>query len=91
MKPNQCGTVTETREAWQAAREVGLGGVVAARSGESEDVSIVHLAVGWGVPQLKVDAFSGSERMAKRNEGHRIEEDLGVRARFAGRGALARP
>ncbi len=90
LKPNQRGTVTETREAWQAAREVGFGGIVSARSGESEDVSIVHLAVGWGVPQLKVGAFSRSERMAKWNEGLRIEESLGARARFAGRGALAR-
>jgi enolase len=89
LKPNQCGTLTETKAAWDAAREVGMGGIVSARSGESEDVTIVHLAVGWGVPELKVGSFSRSERMAKWNEGLRIEEALGAKARFAGRAALA--
>ncbi len=65
-----------------------MGAIVSARSGESEDVTIVHLAVGWGVPQLKVGSFTRSERMAKWNEGLRIEEALGGRARFAGRRAL---
>ena len=50
LKPNQRGTLTETRAAWDAARHFGLAGIVSARSGESEDVTIVHLAVGWGVP-----------------------------------------
>jgi len=77
LKPNQVGTLTETHAAWLAARELGYGAIVSARSGESEDVSIVHLAVGWGVPQLKVGSFSRSERMAKWNEGLRIEESLG--------------
>jgi enolase len=76
LKPNQIGTVTETLAAWQAAREAGWGAIVSARSGESEDVSIVHLAVGWGVPQLKVGSFARSERMAKWNEALRIEEQL---------------
>jgi len=79
LKPNQVGTVSETRAAWNVAREAGYRGIVSARSGESEDVSIVHLAVGWGVPQLKVGSFSRSERMAKWNEGLRIEEALGGR------------
>jgi enolase len=77
LKPNQIGTVTETLAAWQAAGEAGWGAIVSARSGESEDVSIVHLAVGWGVPQLKVGSFARSERMAKWNEALRIEEQLG--------------
>ena len=89
LKPNQRGTLTETLQAWQAAQTYGLGGIVSARSGESEDVTIVHLAVGWGVPQLKVGSFARSERMAKWNEGLRIEEALGGRARFAGCAALA--
>lgn len=89
LKPNQRGTLTETRDAWDAARAYGLTGIVSARSGESEDTTIVHLAVGWGVPQLKVGSFSRSERMAKWNEGLRIEEALGQRARFHGREALA--
>jgi enolase len=88
IKPNQRGTLTETRAAWDAARAVGFGGIVSARSGESEDVTIVHLAVGWGVGQLKVGSFSRSERMAKWNEALRIEEALGARARFAGREIL---
>jgi len=80
LKPNQVGTVTETLACWEAAREAGYRAIVSARSGESEDVSIVHLAVGWGVPQLKVGSFSRSERMAKWNEALRIEESLGAKA-----------
>jgi len=80
LKPNQVGTVTETLACWDAARAAGYRGIVSARSGESEDVSIVHLAVGWGVPQLKVGSFSRSERMAKWNEALRIEEALGGKA-----------
>ena len=45
---------------------------------------IIHLAVGWGVPQFKVGSFTRSERMAKWNEALRIEEAIGARARFAG-------
>ena len=88
LKPNQRGTLTETRAAWDAARHFGMAGIVSARSGESEDVTIVHLAVGWGADQLKVGSFSRSERMAKWNEGLRIEEALGGRARDRGRAAL---
>ncbi|MEX2240071.1 MAG: phosphopyruvate hydratase [Burkholderiales bacterium] len=80
LKPNQVGTVTETLACWNAAKEKGMRAVVSARSGETEDVSIVHLAVGWGVPQLKVGSFARSERMAKWNEGLRIEEALGGKA-----------
>ena len=90
LKPNQRGTLTETWQAWQAAREAGFSGIVSARSGETEDVTIVHLAVGWGVGQLKVGSFARSERMAKWNEALRIEEALGTRARFAGGGVLGR-
>ena len=90
LKPNQRGTLSETRAAWDAARAAGWRGIVSARSGESEDVTIVHLAVGWQVGQLKVGAFARSERMAKWNEALRIEEALGRRARFAGRGVLGR-
>lgn len=80
LKPNQVGTLTETKACWLAAKEAGYRAIVSARSGETEDVSIVHLAIGWGVPQLKVGSFSRSERMAKWNEGLRIEEALGSRA-----------
>ena len=84
IKPNQRGTLTETLEAWNAAKECGYAGIVSARSGETEDVTIVHLAIGWGVGQLKVGSFARSERMAKWNEAIRIEEAIGHRARFAG-------
>jgi enolase len=80
LKPNQVGTLTETKACWDAAKAAGYRAIVSARSGETEDVSIVHLAIGWGVPQLKVGSFARSERMAKWNEGLRIEEALGSKA-----------
>jgi len=88
IKPNQAGTVTETRAALDAGKAAGFGTIVSARSGETEDVTIVHLAIGWDTGQLKVGSFSRSERMAKWNECLRIEEALGRDAVFAGRGAL---
>jgi enolase len=90
LKPNQRGTLSETLQAWREAQELGYAGIVSARSGETEDTSIVHLAIGWGVGQLKVGAFARGERMAKWNEGLRIEEHLGNRARFAGAGVFGR-
>lgn len=89
IKPNQAGTITETHAAFKAAKEGGLATVISARSGESEDTTIVHLAVGWDAGQLKVGSFARSERMAKWNEGLRIAEALGA-AEFAGRTGLAR-
>ena len=80
----------DARARWQAAQEAGFAGIVSARSGETEDVTIVHLAVGWGVGQLKVGCFARGERMAKWNEALRIEERLGARARFAGTTAFGR-
>lgn len=80
LKPNQVGTLSETLACWNVAREGGYRAIVSARSGETEDITIVHLAIGWGVPQLKVGSFSRSERMAKWNEGIRIEESLGAKA-----------
>lgn len=74
MKPNQNGTVTGARAAMEAARQVEWDVVISARSGETEDVSIVHMAVGWGIAQLKVGSFARSERMAKWNEGLRIAD-----------------
>lgn len=88
LKPNQRGTLTETLAAWKAAKASGFGAIVSARSGETEDVTIIHLAIGWGVPQFKVGSFTRSERMAKWNEALRIEEALGAKATFAGRSAL---
>jgi enolase len=88
IKPNQAGTITETYSALDAARRAGFATIVSARSGETEDTTIVHLAVGWNAGQLKVGSFSRSERMAKWNEALRIEEALGSAARFAGRTVL---
>jgi enolase len=90
LKPNQRGTLTETLQAWRAAQAAGYAGIVSARSGETEDTTIVHLAIGWQTGQLKVGSFARSERMAKWNEALRIEERLGDRARFAAAGAFGR-
>ena len=84
IKVNQAGTVSEAKAALDEARRFGWGTIVSARSGETEDTSIVHLAIGWGAGQLKVGSFARSERMAKWNEALRIEEALGPAARFAG-------
>jgi enolase len=91
VKPNQAGTLTETRAAFDAARRAGFATIVSARSGETEDVFIAHLAVGWNAGQLKVGSFTRGERMAKWNEVLRIEESLGGGAMFAGAAALAVP
>lgn len=88
IKPNQAGTLSEARQALDASRDAGWGAIVSARSGETEDTTIVHLAIGWGARQLKVGSFARSERMAKWNEALRIESALGARARFAGAAAL---
>lgn len=89
IKPNQASTLTETLGALDAAKSAGLATIVSARSGETEDVSIAHLAVGSNAGQIKVGSFSRGERMAKWNELIRIAAGLGARARFSGRGALA--
>lgn len=88
IKVNQAGTVSEAAAACRAGKRAGFGTIVSARSGETEDVTIAHLAVGWNAGQLKVGSFARSERMAKWNEVLRIEEALGSRARFAGASAL---
>ncbi len=88
VKVNQIGTVSEAMETFFAAQKGGFRSVVSARSGESEDVSISHLAVGLGCGQLKVGSFNRSERMAKWNECLRIQDDLGS-ASFVGGEPLA--
>lgn len=89
IKVNQVGTVTEAKAALDAAVARGWGAIVSARSGESEDVTIAHLATGWDAGQLKVGSFTRSERMAKWNEMLRIEEAMGADAVFAGFSAFA--
>lgn len=88
VKPNQAGTLSEAKAALDAAHALGWRAIVSARSGETEDVTIVHLAVGWRAAQLKVGSFARSERMAKWNEAIRVEEALGAGAEFAGRDAV---
>jgi enolase 1/2/3 len=83
VKPNQAGTITETKAAVDVAKASGLDTIVSARSGETEDVMIVHLAVGWNAGQFKVGSFARSERMAKWNEMLRVEEELGADGRLA--------
>jgi len=83
LKPNQVGTLTETHQAMLSARAAGMGMVVSARSGETEDTAIVHLATGWNTGQLKVGSFARSERMAKWNEGLRIESSPAFTGKFA--------
>jgi enolase len=89
IKPNQVGTVTETRDALSTAKEAGMSTIVSARSGDTEDTTIVHMAAGLDAGQLKVGSFSRSERMCKWNEGIRIETTTGIKASFAGRNVLA--
>lgn len=84
VKPNQAGTLTETLAARRAAADAGWRSIVSARSGETEDVTICHLAVGWGAELFKVGSITRGERTAKWNEMLRIEESLGAAARFAG-------
>jgi enolase len=88
LKPNQAGTLSEALAARNAATRAGFGTIVSARSGETEDVAIVHIAVGWNAGQLKVGSFARGERTAKWNEGLRIEEASG--AAYAGATALRR-
>ncbi len=75
IKPNQIGTLTETIEAVMMAKRAGFGTIISHRSGETEDTSIAHIAVGLGAGQIKTGSLSRSERIAKYNELMRIAED----------------
>lgn len=83
LKANQCGTVTETIKASNTAKALGWTCIQSGRSGESEDVTLSHLAVGLGADQIKVGSMARSERTAKWNEMIRIEEGL-PHARYRG-------
>lgn len=89
IKVNQIGTLTETIAAVDMAHGAGWKAVISHRSGETEDTTIAHIAVGLGTGQMKTGSMSRSERIAKYNELLRIEEMLGKDARFAGRNALS--
>jgi enolase len=90
IKLNQIGTVTETIEAIRETQAAGWSPVISARSGETEDAFIAHLAVATDAGQFKVGSFCRSERMAKWNEVLRIQRLLGDRARFEGARTLLR-
>ena len=83
IKPNQIGTLTETVAAVDMAQHAGWRTVMSHRSGETEDATIAHLAVGLACGQIKTGSTSRSDRTAKYNELLRIEEYLGSDARFA--------
>jgi enolase len=74
IKPNQIGTLTETIRAIQLAKKHGWNTIISHRSGETEDVTIAHIAVGTGAGQIKTGSMSRTERTAKHNELLRIEE-----------------
>jgi enolase len=76
IKPNQIGTLTETIDAVRMAQEAGWNTVMSHRSGETEDTTIAHLAVGLNTGQIKTGSFSRSDRIAKYNELLRISEQL---------------
>ncbi len=90
IKVNQIGTLTETLEAIQIARDAGYTTVISHRSGETEDTTIADLAVGTGAGQIKTGAPSRSDRTAKYNRLLRIAEELGDRATFPGASVFER-
>jgi enolase len=88
VKVNQIGTLSETLEAVDMAHKAGYTAVLSHRSGETEDSTIADLAVATNCGQIKTGSLSRSDRLAKYNQLIRIEEQLGVAARFAGRSIL---
>jgi enolase len=90
VKVNQIGSLTETIAAVKMAHDAGWTAVMSHRSGETEDTTIAHLAVGLNTGQIKTGSLSRTDRVAKYNELLRIEEELGEGAVFSGRNALKR-
>ncbi|MCK5536460.1 MAG: phosphopyruvate hydratase [Bacteroidales bacterium] len=84
IKPNQIGTLTETINAVELAQNNGMNCIVSHRAGETDDLSIVELAIGLNTGQIKLGATSRGESIIKYNQLLRIEESLGVGARFWG-------
>ena len=89
IKLNQIGTLSETLAAIAMAEAAGYSAVISHRSGETEDTTIADLAVATTASQIKTGSLCRSDRVAKYNQLLRIEESLGPRGRFAGRGAFA--
>ena len=90
VKVNQIGTLTETLDAVSMAHKAGYKSMMSHRSGETEDTTIADLAVAAECGQIKTGAPARSERVAKYNQLLRIEEELGQRAKYAGRSAFPR-
>jgi len=90
IKVNQIGTLTETLEAIQIARDAGYTTVISHRSGETEDTTIADLAVGTGAGQIKTGAPSRSDRTSKYNRLLRIADELGDSAEFPGASVFRR-
>jgi enolase len=88
VKVNQIGTLTETLDVIQLAREAGYTTVISHRSGETEDTTIADLAVALNAGQIKTGAPSRTDRVAKYNQLLRIEEELGDQAVYPGWGAF---
>jgi enolase len=88
VKLNQIGTVSETLDAIDMAREAHYATIISHRSGETEDTTIADLAVGTSAGQIKTGSASRSDRVAKYNQLLRIEEELGAAARYGGRSAI---
>ena len=90
IKLNQIGTLTETIQTVQLARNAGFGAIISHRSGETEDTIIADLAVAMGMGQIKTGSASRTDRVCKYNQLLRIEEELGIRAKFADMSVLGR-
>ncbi|MCY1671545.1 phosphopyruvate hydratase [Novosphingobium sp. SL115] len=90
VKVNQIGTLTETLEAVSIAQRNGYTAVMSHRSGETEDATIADLAVATNCGQIKTGSLARSDRLAKYNQLIRIEEELGLSARYAGKAAFGR-
>ncbi|WP_027891482.1 phosphopyruvate hydratase [Calidithermus chliarophilus] len=88
VKVNQIGTLSETLEAIRLAHRSGYTAILSHRSGETEDSTIADIAVAVNAGQIKTGSASRSDRLAKYNQLLRIEEELGVGARFLGYGAF---
>ncbi len=88
IKVNQIGTLTETLDAIEAAKQAGYTAVISHRSGETEDTTIADLAVATNAGQIKTGSMSRSDRVAKYNQLLRIAEALGDKAGYPGRNAF---
>jgi enolase len=91
VKVNQIGSLTETLNAIELARENAYTAIISHRSGESEDTTIADIAVATNAGQIKTGSLSRTDRIAKYNQLLRIEEMLGDDAIFGGKVATAKP